>query len=170
MDDRNNNKIYYCHLCRYGYLTWEWVYNIRSYIYVSWIAILYKVLQIIHLDTVQNLTILPCIVQGLFSAIADTFFIKWVFKISVYPRQAFWSVWCYMTNVFLAYCATRTLTNTMEMNLTCIALYYYPWSQAETGEIWMTIVLWKMMRWLLKYEFYSRQHKVFLVRLFILRY
>jgi len=33
-----------------------------------------------------------------------------------------------MSSPFLAYCSTRTLVNTLETNLTTIALYYYPWS------------------------------------------
>lgn len=41
-----------------------------------------------------------------------------------------------MTNVLIAYCATRTLTNTLETNLTCIALYYYPWNVREVGKIY----------------------------------
>lgn len=142
---------------RYGYLTWEWTHAIRSYLYVSWIALVYQILKIFELDSVHNLVSrtlilltpdvpfpqlirihhfkvwLPSIIQTIFSAISDTYFISWVYKVSS-KRQAYWSVWCYMTNVFLAYCATRTLTNTLETNLTCIALYYYPWARRETGE------------------------------------
>ncbi len=118
---------------RYGHLTWEWTQAIRSYLYVSWIAALYKILQILQRDSIQNLVVLPSIIQGVFTAISDTYFIAWVHKVSSSSRQAYWSVWCYMTNVFLAYCATRTLTNTLETNLTCIALYYYPWFQRQNG-------------------------------------
>lgn len=119
----------------YGYLTWEWIYGIRSYIYVSWIAVVYKVLKVFRLDNVQNLVWLPCIIQGVFTAFSDTYFIAWVHKVSMCQRQAYWSVWCYMTNVLIAYCATRTLTNTLETNLTCIALYYYPWNAHEVGRV-----------------------------------
>ncbi|KAK7604082.1 hypothetical protein V9T40_004355 [Parthenolecanium corni] len=119
----------------YGYLTWEWVYGIRSYIYVGWIALLYKILKVLRWDSVRNLTLLPCIVQAVFTAISDTYFIAWIHKVSKSSRQAYWSVWCYMTNVFLAYCATRTLTNVAETNLTCIALYHYPWFKRQSGSV-----------------------------------
>ncbi|XP_065203250.1 GPI mannosyltransferase 3 [Planococcus citri] len=118
----------------YGYLTWEWIEGVRSYVYVGWIALLYQFLKFYGLDSAQNLIWLPVIIQAVFSAIADTYFISWAYKIS-HKRQAYWSVWCYMTNVFLAYCSTRTLTNTIETNLTCIALYYYPWLRREVGNV-----------------------------------
>lgn len=109
------------------------MYGIRSYIYIGWIALLYKILKILRYDTVQNVIFLPCFVQAVFTAISDTYFIAWVHKVSRNGRQAYWSVWLYMTNVFLAYCSTRTLTNVAETNLTCIALYYYPWFKRQSG-------------------------------------
>lgn len=39
----------------YGYLTWEWVLGLRSYLYPSLIAALYKILQLIRLDYVEIL-------------------------------------------------------------------------------------------------------------------
>lgn len=39
----------------YGYLTWEWTLGIRSYIYPLTIALLYKFLNILHLDYVEVL-------------------------------------------------------------------------------------------------------------------
>lgn len=42
-------------LNRYGYLTWEWVQGIRSYVYPILIAGVYKLLALLNLDTVQLL-------------------------------------------------------------------------------------------------------------------
>lgn len=39
----------------YGHLTWEWDKGIRSYIYPGLIALLYKILAFLDLDTVENL-------------------------------------------------------------------------------------------------------------------
>lgn len=39
-----------CFVCRYGFLTWEWRKAIRSYLYPFLFALLYKILDILHLD------------------------------------------------------------------------------------------------------------------------
>lgn len=39
----------------YGYLTWEWVLGLRSYLYPSLIALLYKLLEVVRLDYVEVL-------------------------------------------------------------------------------------------------------------------
>lgn len=150
---------------RYGYLTWEWVYGIRSYIYVGWIALLYKILKVLRWDSVRNLTLLPCIVQAVFTAISDTYFIAWIHKVSKSSRQAYWSVWCYMTNVFLAYCATRTLTNVAETNLTCIALYHYPWFKRQSGNSSFNVLVIFLLELFLNYSLSFRKCPVFMVRL-----
>lgn len=111
----------------FGYRTWEWIVGIRSYLSISWIVIIYKILNFFSLDTLQFLIWSPRFIQTLFSTFSDYCFVSWVQKNSKYSN-IFWPVVYYMSNPFLAYCLTRTLVNTLETNLTTIALYYYPWS------------------------------------------
>lgn len=111
----------------FGYRTWEWIVGIRSYISISWIVIIYKILQFFSLDTLQLVVWTPRFVQTLLSTFSDYCFVRWTQKHSK-CTNVFWPVVCYMSSPFLAYCSTRTLVNTLETNLTTIALYYYPWS------------------------------------------
>lgn len=111
----------------FGYRTWEWIVGIRSYLSISWIIIVYKTLQFFSMDTLQFLIWSPRFLQTLFSTLSDYYFIRWMQKYSK-CSNIFWPAVCYMSCPFLAYCSTRTLVNTLETNLTTIALYYYPWS------------------------------------------
>lgn len=111
----------------FGYRTWEWIVGIRSYISILWILVVYKILKFFSLDTLQLLIWSPRFLQTLFSTFSDYCFVRWTQKHSK-CSNIFWPVMCYMSCPFLAYCSTRTLVNTLETNLTTIALYYYPWS------------------------------------------
>lgn len=111
----------------FGHRTWEWIVGIRSYLSISWIVILYKTLQFFSMDTLQLLIWSPRFLQTLFSTYSDYCFVQWIQKHSK-CSNIFWSVVYYMSCPFLAYCSTRTLVNTLETNLTTIALNYYPWS------------------------------------------
>lgn len=110
-----------------GYHTWEWTVGIRSYLSVSWIIILYKTLKLFSLDNLQILIWSPRFLQTLFSTYSDYCFVSWLKKRSK-CSDVYWPVVCYVTCPFFAYCSTRTLVNTLETNLTTIALYHYPWS------------------------------------------
>lgn len=111
----------------FGYRTWEWIVGIRSYMSISWIIIVYKILKFFSLDTLQLLIWSPRFLQTLLSAFSDYCFVCWTQKHSQCSNKI-WPALCYMSCPFLAYCSTRTLVNTLETNLTTIALYYYPWS------------------------------------------
>jgi len=123
----------------YGYLTWEWILGIRSYISILHIIMLYKTLQFFSLDTLQLLIWSPRFLQTLFTTYSDYIFIRWLQK---YSRLSniFWPVAYYMSCPFLAYCSTRTLVNTLETNVTIIALYYYPWSSQNKQVKFLWIV------------------------------
>ncbi|XP_028257457.1 GPI alpha-1,2-mannosyltransferase 3 isoform X2 [Parambassis ranga] len=86
----------------YGYLTWEWKAGIRGFSYPLVFAFLYKILHLIHHDTVYLL---------------DT---------------AKWTFFCHMCSWFTWFCCTRTLTNSTETTVTCLALYYFPLPGSKT--------------------------------------
>ncbi|CAH0393990.1 unnamed protein product [Bemisia tabaci] len=111
-----------------GYLTWEWQYGIRSYAYVAFISLIYKILRVLHLDSVFLLTNVPRILQAVFSAYADSCFVEWVRRETNLKQGAF-ALYAYYTSWFIAFCSTRTLINTVELNVTAIALLYYPFKK-----------------------------------------
>lgn len=126
----------------YGYRTWEWIVGIRSYVSISWVVLTYKLLQLFSVDTLQLLIWSPRFLQTLLSTLSDYFFLRWTQKHSK-CSDIFWPVVCYMSCPFLAYCSTRTLVNTLETNLTTIALYYYPWSSKnkDTKFLWIVALV-----------------------------
>lgn len=109
----------------YGHLTWEWTHGIRSYIYPSIIAGLYKLLALVRMDCVELLVLLPRVLQALLSAYSDYRFYLW-------SNKSKWSVFVLATSWFWFYTASRTLANTLETSLTMIALSLFPWDASES--------------------------------------
>ncbi|XP_050525258.1 GPI mannosyltransferase 3 [Daktulosphaira vitifoliae] len=126
----------------YGYRTWEWIIGIRSYISISWIVLLYKLLHLLSIDTIDLLIWSPRFLQSLLSVYSDYCFTSWLQKYSN-TKSVVWPTIFYITCPFLAYCSTRTIVNTTELSLTSIALYYYPWTSKnrDTAFIWVIGVL-----------------------------
>ncbi|XP_063977844.1 GPI mannosyltransferase 3 [Diachasmimorpha longicaudata] len=110
----------------YGHLTWEWRHGIRSYIYPFLISILYKILELVGLDSAGILINAPRVCQAVLSAYADYRFYLWT--------NSTWSTFVLTLNWFWYYCATRTLTNTVETALTIIALSSFPWRDSKRPE------------------------------------
>ncbi|CAG5107775.1 Similar to PIG-B: GPI mannosyltransferase 3 (Drosophila melanogaster) [Cotesia congregata] len=116
----------------YGYLTWEWNYKIRSYVYPFVISIIYKILAIFRLDSPEMIIFLPRLFQAMLSGFAEYRFSKWT-------QNDLTTVFLLM-NPFWNYCATRTLINTLETSLTMIALSIFPWNEKDkhrSNFIWL---------------------------------
>ncbi|XP_074474789.1 GPI alpha-1,2-mannosyltransferase 3 [Sebastes fasciatus] len=125
----------------YGYLTWEWKEGIRGFTYPLFFAFIYKILYFINYDSVYLLIWIPRIIQALFAAFAD---VKFFFLIRTLESHdvAKWTFFCHMCSWFSWYCCTRTLTNSMETTITCLALSYYPLpgSKTHNSKIYLTLV------------------------------
>lgn len=105
----------------YGYLTWEWIVGIRSYMYPFLISLLFSLLKLLNLDNTTLLIVLPRIFQALLSAYADYRFYVWTgSKLALFLICINW---------YWYYCASRTLINTFETCLTIIALSEFPWTR-----------------------------------------
>ncbi|XP_011173364.1 GPI mannosyltransferase 3 [Solenopsis invicta] len=111
----------------YGYLTWEWITMIRSYMYPFLISILYRALAVLSLDSVPLLTTLPRIFQAILAAYADYTFYNWT------KNQ--WMMIALCMNWFWYYCATRTLINSVETACTIIALSMFPWKESRVQSV-----------------------------------
>ncbi|XP_008551439.1 GPI mannosyltransferase 3 [Microplitis demolitor] len=117
----------------YGYLTWEWDYNIRSYIYPFIISNIYKVLAIIKLDYPSMIIYSPRVFQAILSGYAEYRFYLW-------HKNDATMLYLFM-NPFWIYCASRTLTNTMETCLTMITLSVFPWdNERKYGSQYLWLV------------------------------
>ncbi|KAF4383844.1 hypothetical protein G4B88_016277 [Cannabis sativa] len=109
----------------YGHLTWEWKKGIRSYLHPLIFALFYKVLALLGLDTPLFMVKAPRLLQSMFSAVGDLY----LYKLSVIvfgERVAKWTLFAQLTNWFMFFCITRTLSNTLETVLTLVSLYYWP--------------------------------------------
>lgn len=121
-----------------GYLTWEWTKGIRSYFYVSLFQVIYEILKIVGLDSAELIIVTPRILQGVISSLSDVYFVRWVYEKR--SGQFSWSLLSWLTCYFLSFCSTRTLINTFEMNLTTIALYYYPWTPKSSSIVFSSLL------------------------------
>ncbi|XP_057962646.1 mannosyltransferase APTG1 isoform X1 [Malania oleifera] len=127
----------------YGHLTWEWNKGIRSYLHPMLFAVLYKILAIFHLDTPWFMMKAPRLVQSVFSAVGDFYFYK--FSVAVFGDQvARLALFCQLTNWFMFFSFTRTLSNSLETVLTLVSLYYWPCmrvsSKKEVSRRWGLVV------------------------------
>ncbi|CAG5855545.1 unnamed protein product [Menidia menidia] len=115
----------------YGYLTWEWKAGIRGFLYPLFFAFIYKILHFINYDSVYLLIWLPRVVQALLAAFADA---KFFFLIRTLENSdvAKWTFFCHLCSWFSWFCCTRTLTNSTETTLTCLALFYFPLPGSKT--------------------------------------
>ncbi|XP_057532071.1 mannosyltransferase APTG1 isoform X2 [Amaranthus tricolor] len=117
----------------YGHLTWEWKRGIRSYLHPLLFAVLYKFLAFLHLDTPWFMVKAPRLLQSIFAAICDLY----LFKLSdiIFGKQvAKWTLFSHLTNWFVFFCCTRTLSNSLETALTVVSLYYWPCIRGSCGK------------------------------------
>ncbi|KAH8303800.1 hypothetical protein KR018_006602, partial [Drosophila ironensis] len=113
----------------YGYLTWEWLQGIRSYVYPLLIAGLYKILALLQLDSARLLVLLPRILQALLTSYSD-------YRFYVWTGRRKWALFLVVVSWFWFYTGSRTLANTLETSLTTIALSYFPWFGEGTAYLW----------------------------------
>ncbi|KAG2392377.1 hypothetical protein C9374_012629 [Naegleria lovaniensis] len=71
---------------------------------------------------------LPRMVQAVLTAISDYFLYLICVKYFENWKIGIWCLIIACTNWFHIYCGVRTFSNTMEMNVTLIAIYYFPYS------------------------------------------
>lgn len=125
----------------YGYLTWEWNEGIRGYSYPLLFAVIYKILQCLNYDSVHLLIWLPRLFQTILTAFVDVKFFHLMGNLEN-SDTARWMFICHLSSWFTWYCCTRTLTNTMEMTLSLLALCVFPLpgSKPQSSSKYLTLV------------------------------
>ncbi|KAL7193705.1 hypothetical protein ACSBR2_025343 [Camellia fascicularis] len=118
----------------YGHLTWEWKKGIRSYLHPMVFAFLYKILALFHLDTPWFMIKAPRLLQSLFAAVGDLYLYK-LSHVLFGGHVAQWALFSQLTNWFMFFCFTRTLSNSLETVLTLMGLYYWPCIRVSSSEV-----------------------------------
>ena len=109
-----------------GYLTWEWTTPnpIRSYIHPLVFSVLFYILKILGLDSVDLIVLLPRLLHAIIAAISDMFILKF-YSNTFGKKGRNWFISFYIFNYALLYFQSRTFINSLETSLGNIALYYY---------------------------------------------
>ncbi|KAK7329863.1 hypothetical protein VNO77_24044 [Canavalia gladiata] len=109
----------------YGHLTWEWKQGIRSYFHPIIFALFYRLLSLMHLDIPYLMMRAPRLLQSVFSAVGDLYLYK-LSAVLFGDSVAKWALFSQLTNWFMFYCFSRTLSNSLETVLTLVSLYFWP--------------------------------------------
>ncbi|KAH1216137.1 GPI mannosyltransferase 3 [Glycine max] len=109
----------------YGHLTWEWKQGIRSYLHPIIFVPLYRLLALLHLDTPWLMMRAPRLLQSVFSAVGDLYLYK-LAAVLFGDSVAKWTLFSQLSNWFMFYCFSRTLSNSLETVLTLVSLYFWP--------------------------------------------
>ncbi|WOL05414.1 GPI mannosyltransferase 3 isoform X1 [Canna indica] len=118
----------------YGHLTWEWKEGIRSYLHPLLFALLYKMLAFLRLDTPRFMAKAPRLLQSLFASLGDLYMYK-LSKLIFDEHVAKWALFCQLTNWFMFFCITRTLSNSLETVLTVMGLFYWLSSSGTSKQL-----------------------------------
>ncbi|KAH7143944.1 GPI mannosyltransferase 3 [Dactylonectria macrodidyma] len=118
-----------------AWLTWEWKYQLRSSLHPALFSGAYLLADFISsllpTGNVLRASILvaaPRAVQAVIAALGDWF--TWQLAVSIYgpnSNVSFFALFLTLFNPWQWYCSTRTFSNSLEMTLTIMALYFWPW-------------------------------------------
>ena len=108
-----------------GVLTWEWDKDIRSSIHPTVFIIVFKLLSLLHLDYQWLVVLVPKLMTGTMTAMADYATYNMV-KRREGSSCAAWFLLLLQTNWFSLYSGSRTVINTLETSLFCLGLSVYP--------------------------------------------
>ncbi|KAI1728707.1 alg9-like mannosyltransferase family domain-containing protein [Ditylenchus destructor] len=120
-----------------GMRTWEWKPNnaLRSAFHPTLYAIPFWVLKLLACDSRLFLNWIPHLIQACIFAVADIYYYRFLQKLpGLKSRDKTIAMLFYLTNWFILYCSTRTLSNTIEAALSVVALYWYQ-SFTKTGYV-----------------------------------
>ncbi|KAF5027875.1 hypothetical protein F66182_16 [Fusarium sp. NRRL 66182] len=118
-----------------AWLTWEWRHQLRTSLHPALFAGVYLIADFIS-SHILPLGILraailvaaPRTLQAAIAALGDWY--TWQLAVSIYGHNtnvSFFALFLQLFNPWQWYCSTRTFSNSLEMTLTVMALYYWPW-------------------------------------------
>jgi phosphatidylinositol glycan class B len=95
-----------------GHATWEWSVGLRSYVHPLIFGAVFKILDILHLDTYLAVMVSPRLVQATIAAAGDVA----VYRISVHLGTAPYASVFHLTNWFSVFAYSRALVNSAEVS------------------------------------------------------
>ncbi|SPJ76264.1 related to dolichyl-phosphate-mannose-glycolipid alpha-mannosyltransferase [Fusarium torulosum] len=118
-----------------AWLTWEWRHQLRTSLHPALFAGVYLIADFIS-SHILPLGILraailvaaPRAFQAIIAGLGDWY--TWQLAVSIYganSNASFFALFLQLFNPWQWYCSTRTFSNSLEMTLTVMALYYWPW-------------------------------------------
>ncbi|XP_020231283.1 GPI mannosyltransferase 3 isoform X2 [Cajanus cajan] len=116
----------------YGHLTWEWKQGIRSYLHPMIFVPLYRLLELLRLDTPWIMMRAPRLLQSVFSAVGDLYMYK-LSAVLFGDSVAKWALFSQLSNWFMFYCFSRTLSNSLETVFTLVSLYFWPCLRSKSN-------------------------------------
>jgi len=108
----------------YGYLTWEWKAQIRSYLYPFIFEMYFQLLKMLTVDFYVLVRYGPHIIQAVLTAYYDISLHKLTLKITDNLEIANYSYYLNLMSWFLFYTGSRTLSNVAEMCFSTIGLSF----------------------------------------------
>ena len=110
----------------YGYLTWEWKKQIRSYFYPIMFEIFFRILDVLSLDYVAIIKFGPHFMQAILTAFYDIAVYKYTHKSTLCQETSLYAFYLNLCSWFIFYTGTRTLTNVAEMCFSTFGLSFFP--------------------------------------------
>ncbi|KAH8686851.1 family 22 glycosyltransferase [Ilyonectria robusta] len=125
-----------------AWLTWEWKYQLRSSLHPALFSGAYLVADalssLLPTGSILRASIIiaaPLTVQTVIAALSDWF--TWQLAVSIYgpnSNVSFFALFLTLFNPWQWYCSTRTFSNSLEMTLNVMALYFWPWELLGAAE------------------------------------
>lgn len=111
----------------YGYETWDWQAQIRSWLPILPFSFAYYLVKIVGLDMNSSVVIAaPRIVQAVFGACFDLATFKLAKKLFGQSSAAKYTLFLSLISMFNLTYLCRTLINSMEASMTAVILYLWP--------------------------------------------
>lgn len=118
---------------KYGYITWEWKYQIRSYLYPFMFEIYFRTLKVLDLDSSIIVTYGPHFIQAVLTAFSDLCLYEVTLRYFQNEKIAIYSYLFNLLSWFLFYTGSRTLSGTASMCFVSYALHFYPFEKREAS-------------------------------------
>ncbi|KAL4724924.1 glycosylphosphatidylinositol anchor biosynthesis [Fusarium chlamydosporum] len=125
-----------------AWLTWEWKHQLRTSLHPALFAGVYLVADFIssHILPVgilraAILVAAPRALQAVIAGLGDWY--TWQLAVSIFGANSnvsFFALFLQLFNPWQWYCSTRTFSNSLEMTLTVMALYYWPWELLSAAQ------------------------------------
>ncbi|ORX74035.1 hypothetical protein DL89DRAFT_264024 [Linderina pennispora] len=114
----------------YGFVTWEWHYTLRGYAHPMMFAVVYKILELLHLDGTRLILTAPYILVAIIAAAADFSTYHFAKRLGG-SRVGTWALACSVISWTMGSGVVRPLANSAETALTAAAFVYWPWHAAS---------------------------------------